>query len=118
MMNMETVMGAAMDAMMDAQAAGNPQLAALRPVMTKFMKKHMSWKSLETEYLKIYVDAFTQGEIEDLLEFYETPTGKKSILVMPKLMQQGATIGQQRVQANLPELKRMITEAQARPSGQ
>jgi len=113
-LEMETLMSKSIETMLDAQIAGNPKLAPLKPVMMKFMNKHMSWNSLKGEFLKLYLETFTQSEVEDLVVFYKTPTGRKSIRLMPEMMAQGAAIGQKRVQANLPELQSLIATEQAR----
>ena len=114
LLEMETLMSKSIETMLDAQIAGNPKLAPLKPVMMKFMNKHMSWNSLKGEFLKLYLETFTQSEVEDLVVFYKTPTGRKSIRLMPEMMAQGAAIGQKRVQANLPELQSLIATEQAR----
>ena len=78
--------------------------------MMKFFQKHMSWESLEFEFIYIYSQAFTAQELKELTAFYETPTGKKTIEKMPQLMAQGAQIGAARVQENMQELQAMIKE--------
>jgi len=40
---------------------------------------------LEQISLELYDKYFTEDELKDMLEFYKTPTGKKTIQVMPKL---------------------------------
>lgn len=42
---------------------------------------------------EIYVEAFSEDEIKDLITFYETPTGKKVIKMLPILSVRGAQIG-------------------------
>ncbi|UUX51883.1 DUF2059 domain-containing protein [Nisaea acidiphila] len=46
------------------------------------------------QYVLIYDRYFEADEIDDLRVFYRTPTGKKSLKVMPLLMQDAVQIGQ------------------------
>ncbi|MCW8855878.1 MAG: DUF2059 domain-containing protein [Kangiella sp.] len=41
----------------------------------------------------LYVDAFTEQEIEEAIKFYETPAGQKFIKLNPELMKRGTQIG-------------------------
>lgn len=109
-MDMDKVMNDSMSNMVDIQIQQQPTLAPFKSVMMKFFKKHMSWESLEFEFIYIYSQAFTAQELRELTAFYETPTGKKTIEKMPQLMAQGAQIGAARVQENMPELQAMIKE--------
>ena len=107
-LDMEKVMESSIDATLDAQLEGAPQLAPLEDVIRDFLARHMSWEALEGDFVRIYTKAFTQREIEDLLAFYETPTGKKTVVLLPELMKQGAEVGQRRVREHLPELQAML----------
>ncbi|TMO56399.1 DUF2059 domain-containing protein [Pseudoalteromonas phenolica] len=109
-MDMDKVMNDSMSNMVDIQIQQQPTLAPFKSVMMKFFQKHMSWESLEFEFIYIYSQAFTAQELKELTAFYETPTGKKTIEKMPQLMAQGAQIGAARVQENMPELQAMIKE--------
>ena len=62
----------------------------------------------------MYTQAYTEAELKELTAFYLTKTGQKSLAVTPELMAKGSMIGQQRVQQNLPELRRMIEAEAAR----
>jgi hypothetical protein len=116
-MNMDKVMNDSMSNMVDIQIQQQPTLAPFKSVMMKFFHKHMSWESLEFEFIYMYSQAFTAKELKELKElmaFYETPTGKKTIEIMPQLMAQGAQIGSARVQENMAELQAMIKEESER----
>jgi hypothetical protein len=63
--------------------------------------------------IKLYADSFTEEELGELTKFYNTKVGQKAAEMMPKLAAKGAQIGMERVQSNLPELQKMIQEAQA-----
>jgi hypothetical protein len=106
--NMESVMQKSMDVMLTSQIRANPQLAPHEAKMRQFFNKYMSWKSLQDDFITIYQKAFTEDEFKQILAFYKTPVGKKTLQELPKLMEQGAQIGANRVQQHLPELRQMI----------
>ncbi|GAB4231320.1 MAG: hypothetical protein Tsb0034_03610 [Ekhidna sp.] len=45
--------------------------------------------------IPVYEKYFTHDDIEVLIEFYKTPVGKKTIAVMPSVMQESMQIGQE-----------------------
>jgi hypothetical protein len=106
--NMEVVMQKSVDAMLSAQVQANPQLAPHEAKMRQFLNKYMSWKSLQDDFIRIYQKAFTEDEFKQIVAFYKTPVGQKTLQELPKLMEQGAQLGAQRVQQHLPELRQMI----------
>ncbi len=110
LMNMDTVMGQAIDQMLQMQIKQNPAIAPYEQEMKSFLKKYMSWAGLKDDMIKIYADEFTEAELGELSAFYQTPLGKKTLQKMPTLMAKGAELGQRRVQEHLPELTAAISE--------
>lgn len=47
--------------------------------------KELSRKLNDVELVNIYDKHFTHGEIQDLIEFYESPTGKKILEKNPEI---------------------------------
>jgi hypothetical protein len=112
MMNMDTLLSQTIDKILDIQIQQNPSLKDYKETMSIFFNKYMSWESLKEDYIKIYQEEFTEDEIRDLIDFYKTNTGKKTLVRLPVLMQKGAQIGQQRVKDNQQELEEMILKRQ------
>ncbi len=110
LMDTENLLQESINYMLDVQLQQNPGLLPYRGVMITFFQKHMSYQSLKPELLRIYSSAFTASELRDLAAFYKTPTGMKSLRVMPELTAEGAQIGAQRIQENMQELQAMIAE--------
>jgi len=86
----------------------NPKMAPFIDVMKEFFEKYMSWDSLKDEMVNIYLQEFTEQEMNKINAFYRTPTGQKMIKRTPELMSRGGQIGMRRLQENRDELKRMI----------
>jgi uncharacterized protein len=112
LMDMNHVLSESTEAMLAAQIEGNPALAPFAPKFRQFFAKYLSWETLRDDLVGIYSKAFTEPEVKQLVAFYKTPIGKKALQQMPKLMQQGAQIGAERVQKHMPELMQMLQEQQ------
>ena len=54
---------------------------------------HKSMPEFNDLMVDLYLRYFTEQEILDLIAFYETPTGRKTISVMPSLMQESMVLG-------------------------
>lgn len=60
-------------------------------------KKEMlaSLDDIYTRLAQVYMENFTEAEIDQILAFYDTPVGKKMVKVTPQLTKKGMEIGQQ-----------------------
>ena len=110
LMDMDSLLNQSIDQMLDMQVKQNPAIGQYKAQMKTFLSKYMSWASMKEDMIKIYTDEFSEQELKELLAFYQTPLGKKTVQKMPKLMAKGAELGQQRVQQHLPELQQAIQE--------
>jgi hypothetical protein len=108
LMDMENLLSQSVDQMLAMQVQQNPAIAPYQAQMKAFLNKYMSWASLKDDMAKIYMEAFSESEVNELNKFYQTPLGKKTMQKMPVLMAKGAEIGQKRVQEHLPELQAAI----------
>lgn len=106
--HMRDTLNKTMERVIDLQIHAAPQMAPFRDVMLKFAHKYMSYDSLKGALVNEYTQAFTEKELDDMIAFYETPTGRKAIRLMPRLMSQGARIGLEQVRAHQGELQAMI----------
>lgn len=96
------------DASLQAQIQMNPGLAQYAPQLKEFMAKHMSWKALQDDFVRIYMKSFNEAEIKQIIAFYKTDVGRKLVVELPKLMQQGMQLGATRVQQHMPELLKSL----------
>ena len=111
-MKMEETTNKTLDQMLAMQMAQQPQLAAFKDVLTKFLRKHISYEATKKDLVKLYQDAFTEDEIRAMTAFYRTPVGQKAVAKLPSLTAAGAQLGMTRVQANMGELQQAILKRQ------
>lgn len=55
----------------------------------------VSMKDLFDQLAGVYMQSFTEAELEEILEFYETPVGQKMTKQLPVIMEKSMQIGQQ-----------------------
>lgn len=53
-----------------------------------------STEDLYSKMAKIYMDSFTEEEVDKILDFYATPVGKKMVKITPELTKKGMELGQ------------------------
>lgn len=107
-MDMAGVLNATMDASLKAQVQGNPGVARYESQLRAFFAKYMSWDSLKEDFAALYMKTFSEAEMKQLIAFYKTPVGRKTLHEVPALMQKGAEIGMTRVQEHMAELQAML----------
>lgn len=106
--NMRQTLNRTIVRMTDMQIRLNPQLAPMRDVMLKFERKYLGYDGLKGQLVDLYARNFTEKELDDIIAFYGTPTGRKAIRLIPKLASEGAQIGLRRMRAHQGELRSMI----------
>lgn len=109
-LDMAEMIDQTIDMIVDAQIQQNPGIAVFEDIMRSFFRKHMSWEKLKDSYARIYAEAFTEEELNEITAFYRTEVGKKTMRLTPVLMQKGMALGEQVVFDNLPELEQLIME--------
>ncbi|HET6762371.1 MAG TPA: DUF2059 domain-containing protein [Longimicrobiaceae bacterium] len=107
-MNVQRVLDTSINSMMKMQLEQNPALQQFEPTMRQFFNKYLSWPALRDGYAQMYADRFTADELRQISVFYHSPVGQKVAITTPELMQAGADMGREMVQAHLPELQQAI----------
>ena len=99
--------------MIDSLLKAQPMMQPYRDVFTQWATQYLTWQQIEPQMAALYAKAFTAAELQDLIRFYESPTGRKAARVMPGLTKQAMQIGTGIAQAHLPELQQMIKDRAA-----
>jgi hypothetical protein len=94
--------------MLDAQLRNTPELAAVQDVMRDFVTRYVSWEALREQYVEIYARAFTEDELRQMTDFYRSDVGQKLARAAPRLLAEGAALGERAVQEHRAELERMF----------
>lgn len=73
----------------------------------------IGWKKLEPELVSIYTSQFTERELAELIEFYESPLGKKMLDKLPELNARSAQLTQKKLETAVPEVNKLLAEMTA-----
>lgn len=108
----------AMGAQMSEQFLGDDatpeQRAAVHDAMAKqhaSMRKFMSWDNIGPVYRKIYRRLFTAEEIDAMIAFYGSETGRGIMRKMPQVMELGMQEMQPMLQTLISDMKKEIEAA-------
>ena len=96
------------DSVVQLQLRQNPQLAPHRETIKQFFEKYIGWQALKEDIATMYMQTFSEKELQDINAFYITPAGQKVITEVPQLVQQRNQIAMQRLQENIGELQKVI----------
>src|SRR5215813_4673314 len=99
------------------QVQKNPQLVPQREILQRFLTTYLNWESVKEETITAYTHEFTEPELQQLTEFYQTPLGKKANEKMPKLALIAGQIGLRQAQAHQAELQQMLEDQKSKPGG-
>ena len=77
--------------------------------MNDILKDELAWSRMKDFNLQIYRDTFNQQEVDDLIRFYESPTGQAFVNKMPQVLARSMALMQQRM---LPISERIRAAAQ------
>lgn len=69
------------------------------------LQENMSWAKMEPMMIDIYGRNFSTKEIDDMLAFYKTETGKSLIQKMPIVMQESMQISQTLMQSTMSKIQ-------------
>lgn len=111
-MNMESSYSKLIEQITDSQFAAVPMTEAKKQKVNAFFYKHMGFEKIKEDLITLYAQMFTVKEMGDMAAFYKTPTGKKTIELMPVLSQKGAEIGMERIMPHMDELMQIVQETE------
>jgi hypothetical protein len=90
------------------------KMEEMQDKLSQLMRESMSWDKLKADFIKIYSDAYTEQQIDDMLAFYRSPTGRAMIAKMPQLMAQSMAVAQQHVATIMPEIQKLVHDSLAK----
>jgi uncharacterized protein len=78
------------------------------------VKQQLNWDALEPSVINAYRDTFTQQEIDAMLKFYRSPSGKAVVSKMPQVMEKMSQQVQGEIQTLAPKLAQLQRDTAAR----
>ncbi len=75
------------------------------------LRDSMSWDKLRPEFVALYRQTFDQEEVDGLIQFYSSKTGRAFVHKMPALQQSALVVSQKRLQVVLPQVQALILQA-------
>jgi hypothetical protein len=93
---------------MRAKGAPADLVEAIHAEARNFFQENFNWDTMRPKLAKLYADNYTEAELKEIIAFYQTPAGQKTIAKMPVLMQQSLAMSMADVQANMSEFQRRV----------
>ena len=107
-MDMRGALDAARESSLKVQLETKPEIRQFESVMRAFLGRYVSLDAVREPLARLYMDRFSELELIQLAAFYRTPVGRRTLVEMPRLLDEGAQIGLKAVREHLPELQDMI----------
>jgi hypothetical protein len=94
---------------MRAQGAPAELVESIHVEARSFFAENFNWDLMKPKIAKIYADTFTAEELTDLIAFYKSPVGQKTLEKTPILTQQVMALAMAGVQANMPQFQQRVS---------
>jgi hypothetical protein len=95
-------------ASLDLPPEGKEAAEKVQKEMMAWFSEFFVWEQMQGLYVDIYMDVFTEAELQELIEFYQSPLGQKLLTKMPELMQQSMQKTQAMLQQKMPEFQQRL----------
>lgn len=70
----------------------------------------MGWEAMAPALIEVYRKVYTEQEVQDMLAFYRTPTGRSLVRKQPLVMQHSMEAMQVRMKTLEPAIRKLIEE--------
>jgi hypothetical protein len=87
---------------------GQEAAKAVQKDMMGWFSEFFVWEEMRDLYLDVYVEVFTEDELKELIQFYQSPLGQKLLNKMPALMQKSMQKTQAMLQKRMPEFQERL----------
>ena len=87
-----------------------PNTEPMRDLMYEFARKHLSFEALKSEYVTLFCEEFSEDELDDLIVFYRSPTGKKWAEKSTTLIRRAGEMSQRQHDKHFDKLRTAILE--------
>jgi hypothetical protein len=73
----------------------------------------IGWDKVKPELISLYTESFTEQELGQLNEFYESALGKKMLTKLPELNARSAQVTQAKLESAVPKVNKLLAEMTA-----
>jgi hypothetical protein len=91
-------------------ASQQKQIDELTTELNQLVGEGLSWEKLKPEYVKLMAEMFSEEELDDLLQFYRSKTGKALIAKSPEMMTKASSISQKRMAEMTPQIQKLMKD--------
>ena len=99
---------------MAMQLRQEPALREHEALLRDYLEQQIGWAGLKGPLTEMYMQSFTEAELNEINAFYSSPTGSKMIGQLPELIKRRDQLAMQRMQQNIGELRQAIEMAKAK----
>ncbi|WP_462378860.1 DUF2059 domain-containing protein [Pseudomonas sp. Marseille-QA0892] len=93
-----------------APASKKPTLERYQAQANTALDKAVGWNQIKPDMVKLYTTNFSEGELKELIAFYQSPLGKKVMQRLPALNAESAEIAQSRLEKAVPEVNGLMEQ--------
>jgi hypothetical protein len=72
------------------------------------LNEEINWQNLETDYVVLYTETFTEAELKEISRFFRSGAGAKYIASVPGIQQRTMNIGELRMARVQPRLELLL----------
>lgn len=76
----------------------------------EIVRDELSWEKMLPLYVQVYRETFSEKELNELIAFYESPTGKMFVRKTPEILEKTSTVMQQKIVSILGRMDTMLEE--------
>ena len=76
------------------------------------LKSYMGWEKIKEPMIEVYLKYYTEKEIQDMLVFYSSDTGRSVVQKMPALLSDSMLLSQKLMQDFMPQMRLTLQELQ------
>jgi hypothetical protein len=70
----------------------------------------LSWEKLKPDYVKVYMEAFSEPEIDGMVAFYKSPAGQAMVAKTPALTTKTSEFARQKIVAAEPAIDKVVRD--------
>jgi len=110
-MNLKKIYAKIVDDATNSLIRRAPQLKSVKKKIHAYYNKYIGWDAIKDDMAKIYAKYYTAQDLEELVKFYKTDLGKKTLETLPKISSEGRSLGINRMREHQKELQEIVQKA-------